>query len=78
MAANMSRGRADHFRTVSFLVCGWIGWGAFVSNKHGDDTSTDPERDRDQAESRWAAGDDERENREHIAATGEPEARRAR
>jgi hypothetical protein len=23
-------------------------------------------------ESRWAAGDDERENREHIAETGEP------
>ena len=28
---------------------------------------------KDRGQSRWAAGDDERENREHIAKTGEPE-----
>jgi hypothetical protein len=40
-----------------------------------DDGYEDSHRNssEDPGESRWAAGDDERENREHIARTGEPE-----
>jgi hypothetical protein len=38
--------------------------------------STQDDKTRDEAtdrKSRWDAGDDERENREHIAETGEPQ-----
>lgn len=32
-----------------------------------------PDRDESAADDRWTPGDDERENREHIAETGEPQ-----
>jgi hypothetical protein len=37
-----------------------------------DQTADTADTEAVPGESRWAAGDDERENREHIAKTGEP------
>lgn len=45
-----------------------------MSTEHSNDKDTRTGRDHDDGErSRFAAGDDERENREQIARTGEPQ-----
>jgi|tagenome__1003787_1003787.scaffolds.fasta_scaffold19824518_2 hypothetical protein len=38
-----------------------------------NDADKGSDRHAGDGDSRWTAGDDERENREHIAKTGEPE-----
>ena len=44
-----------------------------MDTEGNEDQTADRSSGKDPGPSRWAAGDDERENREHIAQTGEPE-----
>jgi hypothetical protein len=44
-----------------------------MTTDRDDDTDDSSESEGGEGKSRWATGDDERETREHIAETGEPQ-----